>query len=161
MPRRCCRPRPSPVAVKLWVASNKDAGGEGPGPTSVRGGCAELAWLRHRRSRAPPAAAVPVSVRVLFLVMPSPTVPLSVENEAIVGAPGATVSTVTLRGRILGSAGGCPGLSLAVALKLWVAPRSTPVVNVQAPLPFAVAVPKGRASRRHRRSRCCWPAPFR
>ena len=32
------------------------------------------------------ASAVPVSVSVLSLVMPSPTVPLSVENEAMVGA---------------------------------------------------------------------------
>jgi hypothetical protein len=31
------------------------------------------------------ASALPVSVRVLSLVMPSPTVPLSVENEAITG----------------------------------------------------------------------------
>src|SRR5215510_3972238 len=35
------------------------------------------------------ATAVPVSVGVLSLVMPSPTTPLSVENELIVGAAGA------------------------------------------------------------------------
>jgi hypothetical protein len=29
-------------------------------------------------------------------VMPSPTVPLSVENDAMLGATGAVVSTVTL-----------------------------------------------------------------
>ena len=46
------------------------------------------------------ASAVPVSVSVLSLVMPSPTVPLSVENEVIAGALGAAVSIVTLeRGR--------------------------------------------------------------
>src|SRR2546421_182661 len=36
-----------------------------------------------------PAAAVPLSVRILSLVMPSPARPLSVENDATVGAPGA------------------------------------------------------------------------
>src|SRR5262245_58649904 len=43
-----------------------------------------------------PAVAVPVRVSVLSLVMPSPTVPLSAENETTVGAVGATVSTVGL-----------------------------------------------------------------
>src|SRR5262249_61140916 len=37
------------------------------------------------------AAAVPLSVSVLSLVMWSPTTPLSLENEAIVGAPGGGV----------------------------------------------------------------------
>ena len=60
------------------------------------------------------ASAVPVSVRVLSLVMPSPTVPLSVENEAMLGATGALVSMVTLergRGRagIAGDIGGGGG----------------------------------------------------
>ena len=41
------------------------------------------------------AAALPVRVSVVSLVIPSPTVPLSDENEAITGALGATVSTVT------------------------------------------------------------------
>jgi hypothetical protein len=35
------------------------------------------------------AAAVPLSWRVLSLVMPSPAFPVSFENEAIVGAEGA------------------------------------------------------------------------
>jgi len=43
------------------------------------------------------AAAVPVRINVVALVMPSPTTPLSGEYEAMVGAPGATVSTVTFR----------------------------------------------------------------
>ena len=41
------------------------------------------------------ASAAPVRVSVLSLVMSSPFVPLSVENEAMVGAAGATVSSVT------------------------------------------------------------------
>ena len=90
-----------------------------------------------------PAAAVPVSVSVLSLVMPSPTVPLSLEYELIAGALGATVSTVTLRA--LEAALTLPAASLAVAVKLWVASVSAPVVKVQAPLPFAVAVPRSVA----------------
>src|SRR6185312_17395067 len=43
------------------------------------------------------ASAVPVSVRVLSLVMPSPATLLSVEYDAMVGLTGATVSMLTLR----------------------------------------------------------------
>ncbi len=80
---------------------------------------------------------------MLSLVTPSPTVPLSVEYELIVGALGATVSTVTAR--TLEAALTLPAASLAVAVKLWVASVRVPVVNVQAPLPLAVAVPRSVA----------------
>ncbi len=90
-----------------------------------------------------PAAAVPVKVSVLSLVTPSPTVPLSVEYELIVGALGATVSTVTAR--TVEAALMWPRPSFAVAVKLWVASVSAPVVKVQAPLPSATAVPSSVA----------------
>ena len=64
------------------------------------------------------ASAVPVSVSVLSLVMPSPTVPLSVEKEAMVGATGATVSMVTLSA--VEAALVLPAASVAVAVRLWV-----------------------------------------
>ena len=63
------------------------------------------------------ASAVPLSVSVLSLVMWSPTVPLSVENEAMVGATGATVSTVTARTD--DAAPVLPAASVAVAVRLW------------------------------------------
>ena len=63
------------------------------------------------------ASAVPVSVRVLSLVMPSPTVPVSVENAAIAGALGAAVSTVTLKAAEAALV--LPAASVAVAVKLW------------------------------------------
>ena len=178
---------------------------------------------------------MPVNVSVLSLVMRSPAVPLSVENEAMVGAAGAAVSTVTFIDRRSGtghashrvgcgelmepvrqgsrdkvpgpagirrrraqqrcpvvdfhravrhrsagqrqdrrignaiadnagvrrervdprSSGGAttvtaraddaalvlPAASVAVAVKLWAALDKVPVVKLQAPLPFAVALP--------------------
>src|SRR5437762_13425664 len=90
-----------------------------------------------------PAAADPVSARVLSLVMPSPTVPLSVENDAIVGAPGASVSIVTVRAAE--AALTLAALSVAVAVKLWVASDRMPVVKLQAPAPLAADVPRSVA----------------
>ena len=84
------------------------------------------------------ASAVPVSVSVASLVMWSPTVPLSVENEAMLGAAGATVSTVTFM-----TADGALVLpdTVSVAVKLWTPSGKGTVVKLQAPLAFAVAVP--------------------
>ena len=67
------------------------------------------------------ASAVPVSVSALSLVMPSPTTPLSVENEVMVGMVGAVVSMVTFsaaRGRA-GVAGsiGCRGRQAVAAIR--------------------------------------------
>ena len=73
------------------------------------------------------ASAVPVSVSVLSLVMPSPTVPLSVENEAIAGAPGAAVSIVTLSAAEAALV--LPAASVAVAVKLWLPSASVAVVK--------------------------------
>ena len=69
-------------------------------------------------------------------MIPSPTVPVSVENEAIVGAPGAAVSTRTVKGD------DDPLVvppDVAVAVKLWLPSANAEVVTLQAPLPFAVA----------------------
>ena len=57
-------------------------GGIAPGPAAVGSGAAEQRGAVIDLDRAL-ASAVPVSVRVLSLVMPSPTMPLSVENEAM------------------------------------------------------------------------------
>src|SRR6185437_15566218 len=68
------------------------------------------------------ASAVPVNVRVLSLVMWSPTTPLSVENEAMAGATGAVVSIVTLSATEATLV--LPAASVSVAVKLW-----TPLVR--------------------------------
>src|SRR4051794_34351239 len=105
------------VAVKLWVeigrASGRDEEELLPLAVAVPKSVAPSKPLTVAQ-----VAAVPVNVSVLSLVMPSPTVPLSVEYELIVGAPGATVSTVTLRAPE--AALTLPAASLAVAVKLWV-----------------------------------------
>ena len=85
------------------------------------------------------ASALPVSVRVLSLVMPSPAVPLSVEYEAIAGATGALVSMVTLSA--VDAALVLPATSVAVAVRLWAPLVSAAVVKDQVPLPSAVALP--------------------
>ena len=72
------------------------------------------------------ASAVPVSVRVLSAVMPSPTVPVSFENVAIAGAPGAAASTVTLSAA--DAALVLPAASVAVAVRLCVPFASAAVV---------------------------------
>src|SRR5262249_29975715 len=90
-----------------------------------------------------PAAAVPNNVRVLSFVIASPTTPLSVEYELMVGAPGATVSIVTARAA--DAALTLAALSVAVAVKLCVASDRTPVVKLQEPGPFAVVVPRSVA----------------
>jgi hypothetical protein len=56
----------------------------------------------------------------------SPTTPLSGENEVMLGAIGAVVSTVTLRAE--DAAPVLPAASVAVAVKLWVALAKVPVV---------------------------------
>src|SRR5260221_10022952 len=89
------------------------------------------------------ATAVPVSVSVLSLVMPSPTVPLSVENEEMLGAASAKLLTVTFRAAEAALL--VPAASVAVAVRLWVALASVAVVKLQAPVPFAVALPSSVA----------------
>ena len=64
--------------------------------------------------------------------MPSPTVPLSVENEAIAGATGAVVSMVTLSAPEAALV--LPATSVAVAVRLWAPLASAAVVKLQAPL---------------------------
>src|SRR5690348_11278469 len=85
------------------------------------------------------ASAVPVSVRVLSLVMLSPTTPLSVENEAMLGATGATVSTVTLSAAE--AAPVLPATSVAVSAGVRPAGASSAVLYVQAPELLAVVLP--------------------
>ena len=66
----------------------------------------------------------------------SPTVPLSVENEAMVGAAGATVSTVTL---IATEAALVTPDTVSVAVKLCSPSGKGTVTKLQAPLALAVA----------------------
>ena len=61
------------------------------------------------------AAAVPVSVSVLSLVMWSPVTPLSLENEAIMGADGGAVIVTTAAED---EAPVLPAASVAAAVKL-------------------------------------------
>ena len=91
--------------------------GVAPGAGAARGHAAEQRGAVIDLDRAL-ASAVPVSVSVLSLVMRSPTTPLSVENEAMVGATGATVSMVTLKAAE--AAPVLPATSVAVAVRLWV-----------------------------------------
>src|ERR1035437_3077072 len=74
--------------------------------------------------------------------MPSPTTPLSGENETIEGAPGTWLSTVTLNA--VEAVLVIPA-TVSVAVKLWVALLSAAVVKLQAPLPLAVALPSSVA----------------
>ena len=89
--------------------------GIAPGPAAVGHRAAQQRRAVKNLDRAL-ASAVPVSVSVASLVMWSPTVPLSVENEAMVGATGAVVSIVTASAAeaalVLAAA------SLAVAVRL-------------------------------------------
>src|ERR1035437_8921565 len=101
------------------------------------------------------ASAVPLSVSTVALVMPSPTTPLSGENEVMVGATGAVVSMVTLKAEDATPV--LPAASVAVVVKLWLVLARVPVVKLwlvlarvpvvklQAPLPFAVALPSSVA----------------
>ena len=74
------------------------------------------------------AAAVPVSVGVRSLVIWSPTTPLSVENEAIVGAEGAEVGAAILTATDADAAPVLPAASVAVAVKLWLPVDNAAVV---------------------------------
>ena len=60
------------------------------------------------------------------MVMPSPITPLSVENEAMLGATGAVVSMVTLSAAEAPPV--LPAASVAVAVRLWAPSASTAVV---------------------------------
>ena len=99
--------------------------GVAPGPAAVGGRAAEQRRTVIDLDRAL-ASAVPVSVSVLSLVMPSPTMPLSVENEVMVGATGAVVSMVTLSA--LEATPVLPAASVAVAVRLWAPLASAAVV---------------------------------
>src|SRR5690349_5969989 len=85
------------------------------------------------------ASAVPVSVKVFASVRWSPTTLLSGENAAIVGAAGASVSTMTASAADAGLK--LPFESTATALKLWAPLASVAVAKLQLPLASAVRVP--------------------
>src|SRR5262245_60652054 len=71
--------------------------------------------------------------------MPSPTVPVSGETDAITGAVGAAASTVTDRADE--AAPVLPAASVAVAVKLCAPLASAAVARLHAPLALALAVP--------------------
>src|SRR5450756_456775 len=71
--------------------------------------------------------------------MPSPTTPLSGENDTTVGAAGATVSIVTLSA--LEAALTLPKPSITLAVKAWLPSTSVAVVKLHAPLLPARVVP--------------------
>ena len=85
------------------------------------------------------AAAVPLMVSVLSLVIWSPGAPLSWEKEAMTGATGAGPP-------ITGSSGPesaltLPATSVAVAWRSWAPVDSAAVVTLQVPSAAEVAVP--------------------
>ena len=97
----------------------------GPGPAGVGRDIAQQRSPSNTLTVAL-ASAVPLKVSVLSLVMPSPTVPLSVVNEAIVGAAGAAMSMVTLSAADATPV--LPAASVAVAVRLWLPLASAAVV---------------------------------
>src|ERR1700730_10527857 len=126
------------VAVKLWtpLASTAVAKFHAPVPFAV---AVPSSVAPSNTLTVLLASAGPARVRTVALVMPSPTVPLSGENDAIVGALGTWVSTVTASAA--DTALMVPAASAAVALKLCDPLVRAPVAKVHAPVPFAVAVP--------------------
>ena len=127
-------------AVVSMVTAQRARGHPGiAGGISCRGGQTVAAIGRHRRGVAPGALSArqraaeqrrtvidldrAVGLRRagqrqrLSLVMPSPTTPLSVENEVIVGMVGAVVSMVTFSA--LEATPVLPAASVAVAVRLW------------------------------------------
>src|SRR5579872_923849 len=93
------------------------------------------------------ASAVPISVGVRSLVMWSPTVPVSAENETIVGLTGAVASIVTAKVPDIGLIARVfpPFVTPAVAAKLWSPSARAGVKKLQAPLPSVVVVPSSVA----------------
>ena len=87
----------------------------GPGAGAVRADAAEQRGAVDTLTVLL-ATAVPVSVRVLSLVMPSPTTPLSVENDVMLGAARAALLTVTFNAA--DAALVVPAVSVAVAVRL-------------------------------------------
>src|SRR5260221_653143 len=71
--------------------------------------------------------------------MPSPMMPLSTENETMVGVVGVEIFIVTAA--TAEAAPVLPAASVAVAVKLCVPLANPAVVYAQAPLPFALALP--------------------
>ena len=81
-------------AVKAWLPSASVAVAKVQAPLLLA--VAVPIWVvPSNTSTVLPATAVPVKVMWLTLVMPSPTVPLSGENDARAGAVGLAVSIVT------------------------------------------------------------------
>ena len=106
-----CRGRQAVAAIR------QGRRGVAPGPCPVGQRAAEQRRAVIDLDRAALASAVPVSVSALSLVMPSPTTPLSVENEVMVGQTGAVVSMVTFSA--LEATPVLPAASVAVAVRLW------------------------------------------
>jgi hypothetical protein len=74
--------------------------------------------------------------------MPSPATPVS-GPKATVGVSGAVLSTVTLSAEEIAPV--LPAASVAAAVRLWAPSLRDAVVKLQAPLPFAVALPSSAA----------------
>ena len=92
------------------------------------------------------AAAVPVRVIVLSLVMPSPFTPLSLEKDEMTGASGLVeVGGVVGLEIVTGTADEAlpvlPAASIALAVMLWLPVARLLAVKVQLPALPAVAVP--------------------
>src|SRR5450631_2325820 len=120
------------VAMKLWLPVDKAAVAKFQVPLAFAVAVPSCiapsntaTWLL--------ASAVPLRVTTLVGEM---------ELLLITGLAGATVSTVTLRAE---EAALVVPDTVSVAVKLWVAFDKAPVVKLQAPLPFAVTLPRSAA----------------
>ena len=98
------------------AAIRQDRRGVAPGPCSARQRAAEQRRTVIDLDRAASLCRAG-KVSALSLVMPSPTTPLSVENEVMVGMVGAVVSMVTFSA--LEATPVLPAASVAVAVRLW------------------------------------------
>ena len=98
------------------AAIRQDRRGVAPGPCSARQRAAQQRRTVIDLDRAASLRRAG-KVSALSLVMPSPTTPLSVENEVMVGAVGAVVSMVTFSA--LEATPVLPAASVAVAVRLW------------------------------------------
>ena len=76
------------VAVRLWVPLLRAAGRVAPGAAAIGGGGAQQRGAVVDLDRAVGLRPCRPAISVFSLVMSSPTMPLSGENEAIVGATG-------------------------------------------------------------------------
>ena len=131
------------LAVKAWLPSESAAVSNvhAPLPLAVT---VPILVAPSNTCTVLPAVAVPLRVNVLSLVTPSPTTPLSVENEATVGARGA--ATVVADAMIITESEAplaltLPAASMDLAVNEWLPLVRVAVAKDHLPALSATAVP--------------------